>query len=143
MVALSFAVEATTGFGATVIALALGVHLFTLGELLPVFVPLGLFAGFYRGLDGVIMRMMDGIMAIPSILLAIALVALTRPSVGIVIVAIAIPEIPRVVRLVRSVVLSVRGECRGGGEQDERSDRAHEPGIIVPCSSFAIDRSRG
>jgi uncharacterized membrane protein YfcA len=43
VVALSFAVEATTGFGATVIALALGVHLFTLGELLPVFVPLGLF----------------------------------------------------------------------------------------------------
>jgi peptide/nickel transport system permease protein len=51
---------------------------------------------------------MDGIMAIPGILLAIALVALTRASVEIVIVAIAIPEIPRVVRLVRSVVLSVR-----------------------------------
>jgi peptide/nickel transport system permease protein len=69
---------------------------------------IGLTAGFYRRLDGVIMRIMDGIMAIPGILLAIALVALTRASVEIVIVAIAIPEIPRVVRLVRSVVLSVR-----------------------------------
>jgi peptide/nickel transport system permease protein len=69
---------------------------------------IGLVAGFYRGLDGVVMRIMDGIMAIPGILLAIALVALTRASVEIVIVAIAIPEIPRVVRLVRSVVLSVR-----------------------------------
>ena len=69
---------------------------------------IGLTAGFYRGLDGVVMRIMDGIMAIPAILLAIALVALTRASVEIVIVAIAIPEIPRVVRLVRSVVLSVR-----------------------------------
>jgi peptide/nickel transport system permease protein len=69
---------------------------------------IGLVAGFYRGLDGVVMRIMDGIMAIPGILLAIALVALTKGSVEIVIVAIAIPEIPRVVRLVRSVVLSVR-----------------------------------
>lgn len=68
----------------------------------------GLVAGFYRGFDGVVMRIMDGIMAIPAILLAIALVALTRASVEIVIVAIAIPEIPRVVRLVRSVVLTVR-----------------------------------
>jgi peptide/nickel transport system permease protein len=69
---------------------------------------IGLVAGFYRGLDGVVMRVMDGIMAIPAILLAIALVALTRASVEIVILAIAIPEIPRVVRLVRSVVLTVR-----------------------------------
>ncbi len=69
---------------------------------------IGLVAGFYRGLDGVVMRIMDGIMAIPGILLAIALVALTRASVEIGIAAIAIPEIPRVVRLVRSVVLTVR-----------------------------------
>jgi peptide/nickel transport system permease protein len=69
---------------------------------------IGLVAGFYRGFDGVVMRFMDGIMAIPAILLAIALVALTRASVEIVILAIAIPEIPRVVRLVRSVVLTVR-----------------------------------
>ncbi len=69
---------------------------------------LGLVAGFFRRVDSVLMRLMDGLMAIPSILLAIALVALTRGGVGIVIVAITIPEVPRVVRLVRSVVLTVR-----------------------------------
>jgi peptide/nickel transport system permease protein len=69
---------------------------------------IGLVSGFFRRLDAVLMRIMDGIMAIPGILLAIALVALTKASVTVVIVAIAIPEIPRVVRLVRSVVLSVR-----------------------------------
>jgi peptide/nickel transport system permease protein len=69
---------------------------------------IGLTAGYYRRLDAVVMRIMDGLMAIPAILLAIALVALTRGGVGIVIVAITIPEIPRVVRLVRSVVLSAR-----------------------------------
>jgi len=69
---------------------------------------IGLAAGNSRRLDGPIMRVMDGIMAIPAILLAIALVSLSRASVGIVIVAIVIPEVPRVVRLVRSVVLTVR-----------------------------------
>ena len=69
---------------------------------------LGLIAGFFRSVDTVLMRLMDGLMAIPAILLAIALVALSKASVMIVIVAITIPEIPRVVRLVRSVVLSVR-----------------------------------
>ena len=69
---------------------------------------IGLLAGYFRKVDAVVMRLMDGLMAIPAILLAIALVALTRASVGIVIVAITIPEIPRVVRLVRAVVLSVR-----------------------------------
>jgi len=54
------------------------------------------------------MRIMDGIMAIPSILLAIALITLTRPGLAIVLVAIIIPEVPRIVRLVRSVVLSIR-----------------------------------
>ncbi len=69
---------------------------------------IGLLAGFFRMADAIVMRFMDGLMAIPAILLAIALVSLTRASVFIVIVAITIPEIPRVVRLVRSVVLSVR-----------------------------------
>jgi peptide/nickel transport system permease protein len=69
---------------------------------------IGLMAGYYRKVDAVVMRLMDGLMAIPAILLAIALVALTRASVFIVIVAITIPEVPRVVRLVRSVVLGVR-----------------------------------
>ena len=71
---------------------------------------IGMVAGFFRTADAVIMRMMDALMAIPSILLAIALVALNGPSVGSVVAAITIPEIPRVVRLVRAVVLSAREE---------------------------------
>lgn len=69
---------------------------------------IGLLAGYYRRVDAVVMRFMDGLMAIPAILLAIALVALTQASVFVVIIAITIPEVPRVVRLVRSVVLGVR-----------------------------------
>ncbi len=68
----------------------------------------GLIAGFIRAADAVIMRVMDGIMSIPSILLAVALMALTRGSVGNVILAITIAEVPRVARLVRGVVLSLR-----------------------------------
>lgn len=71
---------------------------------------IGLVAGFIRGLDAVLMRMMDGLMSIPSILLAIALMALTRASVGNVILAITITEFPRVSRLVRGVVLSLRDQ---------------------------------
>ena len=56
------------------------------------------------------MRVMDGVMAIPAILIAIALVALWRASLTTVIIAIAIPEIPRVTRLVRSLVLTIREE---------------------------------
>ena len=73
-------------------------------------VVLGLVAGYIRWLDGPLMRVMDGIMAIPAILIAIAVVALWRASLPTVIVAIAIPEIPRVTRLVRSLVLSIREE---------------------------------
>jgi peptide/nickel transport system permease protein len=69
---------------------------------------IGLAAGYWRRVDLVVMRVMDGLMSIPAILLAIAMVSLNRASVWIVIVAITIPEIPRIVRLVRSVVLSVR-----------------------------------
>jgi len=71
---------------------------------------LGLVAGYFRLMDAVIMRLMDGLMSIPAILLAIALISLTGATLWTVIVAIFIPEIPRVVRLVRSVVLSVREE---------------------------------
>ncbi len=71
---------------------------------------LGLCAGYLRWLDGPLMRVMDGVMAIPAILIAIAVVALWRASLPTVIVAIAIPEIPRVTRLVRSLVLSIREE---------------------------------
>ena len=72
---------------------------------------LGLLAGYIRILDAIIMRVMDGLMAIPGILLAIALISLTGATLFTVIVAITIPEIPRVVRLVRSVVLTVREEA--------------------------------
>ena len=71
---------------------------------------LGLCSGYLRWLDGPLMRVMDGLMAIPAILLAIALVALWRASVLTVVLAIAITEIPRVTRLVRSLVLSIREE---------------------------------
>jgi len=71
---------------------------------------IGLVAGYIRWLDGILMRVMDGIMAIPAILIAIALVAMWRPSLSTVIIAIAIPEIPRVTRLVRSLVLTIREE---------------------------------
>jgi peptide/nickel transport system permease protein len=71
---------------------------------------LGILAGFFRWLDPIIMRIMDGLMAIPGILLAIALVSLFRAGVLAVVIAIVVPEIPRVVRLVRSIVLGVREE---------------------------------
>src|SRR5215475_9164292 len=85
------------GFGATVISIAFGLVI-------------GLFSGFFRWLDAILMRVMDGVMAIPAILLAIAVVSLSGASIFTVLIAITIPEIPRVARLVRSVVLSAREE---------------------------------
>jgi len=70
----------------------------------------GMLAGYFRAADLVLMRLMDGLMAIPAILLAIALVAALGASISTVVVAIAIPEIPRVSRLVRSLVLTLREE---------------------------------
>jgi peptide/nickel transport system permease protein len=69
---------------------------------------IGLISGFIRGVDAIVMRFMDGLMSIPPILLAIALMALTRASVQNVIIAISVAEFPRVSRLVRGVVLSLR-----------------------------------
>jgi peptide/nickel transport system permease protein len=69
---------------------------------------IGLVTGYLRWLDAVAMRVMDGLMSIPSVLLAIALISLTTASLRNVIVAITITEIPRVVRLVRSLVLTLR-----------------------------------
>ncbi|UPJ47871.1 ABC transporter permease [Bradyrhizobium sp. 200] len=69
---------------------------------------IGVIAGYVRWLDNVVMRVMDGLMSIPTILLAIALIFLMGPGIGILVVAITIREIPSVARLVRSVVLSVR-----------------------------------
>ncbi|MGZ5092887.1 MAG: ABC transporter permease [Burkholderiales bacterium] len=69
---------------------------------------IGLVTGYIRWLDAIVMRVMDGLMSIPSVLLAIALMALTRASIENVIVAITLAEVPRVVRLVRSLVLTLR-----------------------------------
>lgn len=88
------------------ISLAVGIGVAALSTAFGLLI--GLIAGYFRMVDTVIMRVMDGMMAIPAILLAIALATVTRPTVQGVIVAITVPEVPRVARLVRSVVLSVR-----------------------------------
>lgn len=71
---------------------------------------IGLVSGYFRRVDAVVMRIMDGLMAIPSILFAIGLVAVWGAGLSTVIIAIVIADIPRVVRLVRAIVLSVREE---------------------------------
>jgi len=71
---------------------------------------IGLVSGYIRWADGIIMRVMDGLMAIPGILLAIALVSIWRAGLITVVFAIVVPDVPRVVRLVRSIVLTVREE---------------------------------
>lgn len=71
---------------------------------------IGVLAGYFRWVDAIVMRVMDGLMAIPGILLAIALVSISGSSLLTVLIAITIPEVPRVVRLVRGVILSVRNE---------------------------------
>lgn len=88
-------VSLTVGFAVAAIAMGIGLAV-------------GLVTGYFRWVEAIVMRLLDGLMAIPPILLAIALVSLTGASVFVVIIAIAIPETPRVVRLVRAVVLSVR-----------------------------------
>ncbi|WP_299711841.1 ABC transporter permease [Tardiphaga sp.] len=90
----------------TRVSLTVGLSVATLATLAGL--AIGLVSGFVRWADGIIMRFIDGLMSIPPILLAVALMAVTRGSVGNVIVAITIAEIPRVTRLVRSVVLSLR-----------------------------------
>lgn len=95
-------------YGARV-SLAVGLSVAIAASLLGL--AIGLLSGYFRRVDAVVMRAMDGLMSIPSILLAISLTALTRGSVGNVIVAITIAEVPRVARLVRSVVLSLREQA--------------------------------
>ncbi len=90
-------VSLAVGFLAALLAIAFGTLI-------------GTVAGTLRGADGPLMRVMDGLMALPAILVAIALVALWRASLAAVIVAIAIPEIPRVARLARSLALALREE---------------------------------
>ena len=98
-------VYARTVFGAR-ISLTVGLAVAAVSTALGLVI--GLLAGYVRLFDAIVMRIMDGLMAIPSILLAIALMALFGSSVQNVIIAIAVPEVPRVVRLVRAVVLTIR-----------------------------------
>jgi peptide/nickel transport system permease protein len=92
-------------YGARV-SLIVGLSVAILGSAIGVF--LGMITGFVRIIDTVLMRIMDGLMSIPSVLLAIALMALTRASIGNVIFAITVAEVPRMTRLVRGVVLGLR-----------------------------------
>ena len=98
-------VYSRTLYGARVsLTVGLGVALFST----VIGLAIGLVTGFSRVADTVVMRVMDGLMSIPPVLLAIALMALTKASLGNVILAITISEVPRVARLVRGVVLSLR-----------------------------------
>jgi peptide/nickel transport system permease protein len=94
-------------YGARV-SLIVGVSVATFSATIGLFI--GLVAGYLRWLDNIVMRVMDGLMSIPAILLAIGLVSISKAGLRSVILAIVIPEVPRVVRLVRSVVLSIREE---------------------------------
>ena len=94
-------------FGARV-SLAIGIAVAILS--IVVGLAIGLVTGFVRWVDAIVMRVMDGLMSIPPVLLAIALMALTKASIQNVVVAITLAEVPRVVRLVRSLVLTLREE---------------------------------
>ena len=94
-------------YGARVsLVVGLGVAAFSL--VIGLFI--GVLAGYFRWVDAIVMRVMDGLMAIPGILMAIALVSISGASLLTVLIAITVPEVPRVVRLVRGVILSVRNE---------------------------------
>jgi peptide/nickel transport system permease protein len=95
-------------FGAR-ISLAVGLSVAILAT--SIGLAIGLVTGFVRWLDGIVMRVMDGLMSIPGVLLAIALMALTKASLENVIIAITVTEVPRVVRLVRGLVLSLREQA--------------------------------
>ena len=88
------------------VSMQIGVSVAAMSVLIGVVV--GMLGGAIRWLDPIVMRISDGLMSIPAILLAIALMSLTKASVATVIVAITIPEVPRVIRLVRSLVLTIR-----------------------------------
>jgi peptide/nickel transport system permease protein len=98
-------VYSRTIYGARVsLIVGISVALFSTGLGLVI----GVVAGFTRWVDSIVMRIMDGLMSIPEILIAIALMALTRASMQNVIFAITVAQVPRVTRLVRGIVLTLR-----------------------------------
>ena len=88
-------ISLTVGLSVALLSIALGLAI-------------GLITGFSRWADAILMRIMDGLMSIPPVLIAIALMALTRASLQNVVFAITVAEVPRVTRLVRGVVLTLR-----------------------------------
>ena len=98
-------VYSRTVYGARV-SLAVGISVALFSTV--VGLAIGVVAGFTRWVDAVVMRIMDGLMSIPEVLIAIALMALTRASMGNVIFAITVAQVPRVTRLVRGIVLTLR-----------------------------------
>ena len=94
---------------------------------------IGLVAGFSRWVDAIVMRIMDGLMSIPAILIAIALMALSRASLQNVILAITVAEVPRVTRLVRSVVLTLREQPFV--EAAHRRRHRPDPHPVAACSA--------
>ncbi|MGL5000208.1 MAG: nickel transporter permease [Cetobacterium sp.] len=97
---------------------------------------LGSIAGYYGGkLDNIIMRIMDIFLAVPSILLAIAIVSALGPNLLNLMVAVSISSIPRYARIVRASVLSIRDQefieaARAIGASDARIIFRH----IIPNS---------
>jgi len=98
-------VYSRTVYGARV-SLIVGLSVALLATTIGLFI--GVVAGFSRWVDAIVMRIMDGLMSIPSVLIAIALMALTLASMENVIFAITVADVPRVTRLVRGIVLTLR-----------------------------------
>ena len=117
-------------------SLTVGASVALVSSIVGVFI--GVTAGYFRKLDDIVMRVMDGVMAIPGILLAIALMALLGGSLLNVIIAITVTDIPRTARIVRSAVLSIREEvyidaAKASGASNARILAHHVlPNIFAP-----------
>ena len=111
------------GIGAAFISIVIGLAI-------------GLVSGFFKWIDAVVMRIMDGMMAIPGILLAIAVISLSGASLKTVLIAIVIPDIPRVRACSRGRTVGPRGAVRGGRHRD-RLQPAEDPVATLDADTFA------
>lgn len=127
-------------FGAR-ISLAVGLSVAILATTIGL--AIGLITGFVRWLDAVVMRVMDGLMSIPGVLLAIALMALTKASLENVIIAITVTEVPRVVRLIRGLVLSLREQAYVDAASRQRHTHASDPAAPHPTQHAGADARAG